>query len=54
MHRVLFYSFHPDIENLLGRPFQEELARETGIDGALEELEEVKIGKEWLAKYLIV
>ncbi|KAL1116280.1 hypothetical protein AAG570_005775 [Ranatra chinensis] len=36
--RVLF----SDIENLLGRPIQDELARETGLDVALETLMDVE------------
>jgi hypothetical protein len=38
-------SFLTDVEELLGRPIQEELAMETGIDVALDALIDVSTGQ---------
>jgi hypothetical protein len=42
--RVLYYECLTDVDELVGRPFQEELAYETGIDSALEALDQVDSG----------
>lgn len=40
-----FFDFISDLENLLGKPYQQSLAAETGIDIALDALEELRLCK---------
>lgn len=44
LHSMFYPSIDSDMEDLLGRPFQRELALETGVDVALTALEELQNG----------